>query len=182
MQVGLTLTIPVLGWLGVTKEQAILDGYGPIAMELAKSLAGTATSMVRVMTDPITGVRLAMDRKVYTPPADLARWVRIRDGRTRFPGKSTPAHLSDIDHAREWQNLGRTEDSNLITLDRSSHNAKSAGLYSDEILDTGVVLITDPWNHVFEDPPEAPMDPVPPKLLPKTTNDTANEDDDPCPF
>jgi hypothetical protein len=91
----LTLTIPVLGWLGVTREQAILDGYGPIAMELAKSLAGSAASMVRVMTDPITGVRLAMDRKVYAPPADLARWVRIRDGRTRFPGKSTPAHLSD---------------------------------------------------------------------------------------
>ena len=92
VRVGLTLTIPVLGWLGVTKEQAILDGYGSMAMELAKSLAGSATSMVRVMTDPVSGVRLAMDRKVYTPPADLARWVRIRDGRTRFPGKSTPAH------------------------------------------------------------------------------------------
>ena len=122
-------------------------------MELAKALAGSATSMVRVMTDPVTGVRLAMDRKVYTPPADLARWVRIRDGRTRFPGKATPAHLSDIDHAREWQHLGKTEDTNLITLDRPSHNAKSAGLYGDEILDTGVVRITDPWGHVFEDPP-----------------------------
>lgn len=175
VKVGLTLTVPVLGWLGVTKEQAILDGYGPIAMELAKSLAGAATSMVRVMTDPITGVRLAMDRKVYAPPSDLARWVRIRDGRTRFPGKNTPAHLSDIDHAREWQHLGKTEDSNLITLDRPSHTAKTAGLYGDEILDTGVVRITDPWDRVFEDPPDAPMDPAPPELLPPP-------DDDPSPF
>lgn len=180
VKVGLTLTIPVLGWLGVTKEQAILNGYGPISMEEAKAFAGSATSMVRVMTDPITGVRLAMDRTVYSPPADLARWVRIRDGRTRFPGKSTPAHLSDIDHAREWQDLGRTEDSNLITLDRPSHNAKSAGLYEDELLDTGVVHITDPWKHVFEDPPDAPMDPVPPHLLPPPT--PSEDDDGSAPF
>jgi hypothetical protein len=176
VKVALTLTVPVLGWLGVTKEQAILHGYGPVSMELAKSLAGDATSMIRVMTDPVTGVRLAMDRTTYKPPTDLARWVRIRDGRTRFPGKSTSAHLSDIDHAREWQDLGTTEDSNLITLDRPSHNAKSAGLYEDALLDTGVVRITDPWRHVFEDPPWAPMDPVPPGLLPAPPGDA------PCPF
>lgn len=175
VQVQLVLTVPVLGWLGVTTEQAVLRGYGPVAMELAKSLAGSATSMIRVMTDPVTGVRLTMDRTTYRPPADLARWVRIRDGRTRFPGRSTPAHLADIDHAREWQHDGRTEAANLITLDRASHLAKSAGLYTDGFQDTGVVAIGDPWGHVFEDPPDAPMDAVPPELLPPPP-------DDPCPF
>ncbi|TDS76900.1 uncharacterized protein DUF222 [Amnibacterium kyonggiense] len=177
VQVQLVLTVPVLGWLGVTTEQAVLRGHGPIAMELAKSLAGSATSMIRVMTDPVTGVRLAMDRTTYRPPADLARWVRIRDGRTRFPGRSTPAHLADIDHAREWQHFGGTDDRNLITLDRASHLAKSAGLYTDELQDTGVVNIRDPWGHVFEDPPDAPMDPVPRELLPPPDGD-----DESCPF
>jgi hypothetical protein len=174
VKVKLTLTVPVLGWLGRSTEQAILGGYGPIAMELAKSLAGDATSMTRVMTDPITGVRLAMDRTTYAPPADLARWVRIRDGRTRFPGRSTPAHLADIDHAREWQDGGPTDARNLITLDRPSHNAKTAGLYTDELLDSGIAGFTDAWGHRFQDPPQDPMDPAPPELLAR--------DDETCPF
>jgi hypothetical protein len=173
----LILTVPVLGWLGVTKEQAILSGYGPIAMEQAKSLAGAARSFIRVMTDPTTGARLIMDRKTYTPPADLARWVRIRDGRTRFPGKSTPAHLADIDHAREWQDGGPTNADNLITLDRPSHNAKSAGLYGDALRDDGVAEITDPWGRVFQDPPDDPLDPASPELL-----EPAPDPDEPCPF
>jgi hypothetical protein len=177
VKVDLTLTVPVLGWLGVTKEQAILGGYGPIAMEQAKALAGAAKSFVRVMTDPTTGARLIMDRKTYKPPADLDRWVRIRDGRTRFPGKSTPAHLSDIDHAREWQDGGPTNAGNLITLDRPSHNAKSNGLYGDALRDDGVAEITDPWGRVFEDPPNDPLDPAPPELI-----DPAPDPDEPCPF
>ena len=180
VKVELILTVPVVGWLGVTKEQAVLGGYGPISMEQARSLAGDARSFIRVLTDPVTGVRLAMDRKTYAPPADLARWVRIRDGRSRFPGKSTPAYLADIDHAREWQDLGRTEDTNLITLDRSSHNAKSAGLYEHELLESGNVGVIDPWGHRFEDPPDAPMDPAPPDLLPPPS--PPDSDDEPCPF
>lgn len=178
VDVRLILTVPALAWLGKTKEQAILQGYGPIDLETAKSLAGQARSMVRVLTDRVTGVRLTMDRKVYRPPADLARWVRIRDGRTRFPGKSTPAHLSDIDHAREWQDLGRTDDSNLVTLDRSSHNAKSAGLVQEDLRDDGVVGLTDAWRHYFEDPPNEPLDPAPPDLL----RPAGPPGDEPCPF
>jgi hypothetical protein len=169
--VSLILTVPALSWLGRSKEPAQLSGYGPIAMELAKSLAGTANSFIRVLTHPFTGARLAMDRKVYSPPADLARWVRIRDGRSRFPGSTTPAHLSDIDHAREWQHGGSTQDTNLVTLDRPSHTLKSLGLFQEQYLDTGVVGITDAWGHWFEDPPNQPLDPAAPDLLPPADDD-----------
>lgn len=178
VQVQLVLTIPALGWLGRTKEQAILGGYGPISMELAKSLAGSATSFVRVLTDPVTGVRVAMDRTARKPPTDLARWVRIRDGRTRFPGRSTPAHLADIDHAREWQDDGFTDEDNLITLDRPAHNMKSAGLYGDALEPDGSAAIIDPWGRRFEDPPDDPMDPAPPELL----GEASPPDDEPAPF
>lgn len=178
VDVTLILTVPALAWLGRTAEQAQLAGYGPIAMETAKALAGTARSFIRVLTDPVTGVRLAMDRKVYSPPADLARWVRIRDGRSRFPGSTRPAHLADIDHAREWQHGGRTDAANLVTLDRPTHNAKSAGLLQEELLDSGAVGWIDAWDHRFEDPPADPLDPAPPELLPPPPPSS----DEACPF
>ena len=176
VEVQLILTVPALAWLGRSKEQAQLSGYGPIAMELAKDLAGSAKSFIRVLTHPFTGARLGMDRTTYKPPADLARWVRIRDGRSRFPGSTTPAHLADIDHAREWQDGGLTQDTNLVTLDRPSHNLKSLGLFEEEYLDTGAVGWDDTWGNHFEDPPAEPLDPAPPELLPTNTQD---EDDDP---
>lgn len=177
VDVTLILTVPALAWLGRTTEHAVLGGYGPIAMETAKDLAGQAKSFIRVLTDPVTGVRLTMDRTVYAPPADLARWVRIRDGRSRFPGSTRPAHLCDIDHAREWQHGGSTESANLVTLDRSAHNLKSAGLVTEQLHDSGVAGWTDAWRHRFEDPPADPLDPAPPELLPPPA-----DPDEPAPF
>ncbi|RIX30681.1 HNH endonuclease signature motif containing protein [Amnibacterium setariae] len=178
VQVQLILTVPALAWLGKTKEQAQLTGYGPIDLETAKALAGTATSFIRVLTDPITGVRLTMDRRVYAPPADLARWVKIRDGRSRFPGSTTPPHLADIDHAREWQHGGTTDSANLVTLGRTDHNLKSAGLFTEAVEDDGTVGWNEAWGHHFSDPPNDPLDPAPPELLPPRPSDP----DEPCPF
>ncbi|GAA2752298.1 HNH endonuclease signature motif containing protein [Amnibacterium kyonggiense] len=176
VQVQLILTVPALAWLGKTKEQAQLGGYGPIDLETAKALAGTATSFIRVLTDPVTGVRLSMDRKVYAPPADLARWVKIRDGRSRFPGSTIAPHLADIDHAREWQHGGATDARNLVTLGRTDHNLKSAGLFIEAVEDDGTVGWDEVWGHHFADPPNDPLDPAPPELLPPP------RDDGDCPF
>ena len=82
------------------------------------------------------------------------------------------------DHAREWQDDGPTNADNLITLDRPSHNAKSAGLYQHQLLDTGVVDLTDAWGHHLHDPPADPLDPAPPELL----GEPPAPDDGPCPF
>ena len=179
MQTRVVITIPALAWLGVTTEQAILSGYGPIAMTTAKDLAGSATSMVRVLTDPVTGVRLAMDRTVYAPPGDLRRWVQIRDGRSRFPGATKAAWLCDIDHAREWQHTGPTSDWNLVTLDRAAHLAKSADLFQEELQANGIVHWKGPWGETFHDPPPDPLDPAPPHLLPPDPPAAAGPDDDP---
>ncbi|RIX27602.1 HNH endonuclease signature motif containing protein [Amnibacterium setariae] len=177
VQVQLILTVPALAWLGKTKEQAQLTGYGPIDLETAKALAGAAASFIRVLTDPVTGVRLTMDRKVYAPPADLARWVRIRDGRSRFPGSTIAPHLADIDHAREWQHGGTTDAANLVTLGRTDHNLKSAGLFIEgPVEDDGTVGWNEAWGHHFADPPNDPLDPAPPELLPPPA------DEGPCPF
>lgn len=144
--VTLIVTVPVLAWLGHSAEQAQLAGHGPIAMETAKRLAGEATSMLRVLTDPCTGVRLAMDRTVYSPPSDLRRWIVARDRWCRFPGCRRPAELCDIDHLHEWHDGGRTDAADLLSECRSHHAAKSVGLWQAELDEGGWPQWTDPWG------------------------------------
>lgn len=174
------LTIPALAALGHTGEQATLAGYGPIDLETAKTLAGTAASFVRVLTDPITGFRIDMDRTTRTPPADMRRWVQIRDQRCRFPGCRRPAHQCDLDHIAEWHDHGVTATGNLLALCRPDHTAKSIGLFQQELLENGHVDWENPWRDHLDDPPPTPADPAPPHLLPRTT--TPEDTDQPCPF
>ena len=179
VEVKLILTVPALSLLGHSSEQAQLEGHGPIDLDTAKRLAGEAKSFVRVLTHPHTGVRLAMDRATRTPPSDLARWVQVRDQHCRFPGCRRPAHACDLDHAREWHDGGVTDAVNLISLCRTHHNPKTAGLYREHLTDDGTVDWIDPWGNHTSDPPADPMDPAPAHLLPSVEDD---EDDDPAPF
>lgn len=172
------LMIPALSALGKSKEQARLIGYGPIAVETAKEIAGSATSFIRVLTDPITGVRLDMDRKQRIPPIDMRRWVTIRDELCRFPGCNRAAHLCDLDHVAEWQHLGVTATDNLVSLSRPHHRAKSAELWTEELLQNGTVDWEDPWGGTFTDPPPNPSDPAPPDLVERARRAVPDE----CPF
>lgn len=169
------VTIPLLSALGHSTEHARLQGHGPMDVETAKRLAGTATSFVRVLTDPCTGVRLDMDRGSRVPPEDLKRWVRLRDEICRFPGCDRPAHLCDIDHVHEWQHGGVTSDGNLVCVCRRDHLAKSEELFRNELLRTGAARWHLPWGRCFDDPPPAPMEPAPAPLH-------RHPGDEPCPF
>jgi hypothetical protein len=144
-------------------------------MELAEELAGHATSFIRVLTHPYTGARLGMDRQVCKPPG--SRQMGADPGRQMpVPRLDDPAHLADIDHAREWQDGGATEDGNLVTPSRPIHLAKSHGLIDEELQDSGIVGWNDTWGNHFTDPPPDPLDPAPPDLLPP------GHDDEPAPF
>lgn len=167
------ITVPVLSLLGITDEPARLEGVGPIDIETAKRLAANAPSFHRLLTHPITGVRLDLDRTTYAPPADLRRWVQLRDETCRFPGCNRPASRCDIDHAHEWQHGGTTAAANLASLCRPDHNGKSTGLTTETLLADSTTDWDTPWRTLTDPPPE-PFDPVPEHLLP--------EPDDPCPF
>jgi hypothetical protein len=123
------LTLPVLTALGRSTEPARLAGYGPIDLDTAKELAGTAKAWIRILTDPATGVRLAMDRKVYTPPPDLKRWLRVRDETCRAPGCNRRVATCDLDHVSGWAGNGKTEDRNLAHLCRRHHRMKGSGYW-----------------------------------------------------
>jgi hypothetical protein len=123
------LTVPALTLLGHGDEPAHLVGHGPIGIETAKQLAGEATAWIRILTDPVTGVRLAMDRRVSTPPPDLKRWLRVRDETCRAAGCNRRVATCDIDHVSGWAEDGRTEVGNLVHLCRYHHGLKGSGYW-----------------------------------------------------
>ena len=81
-----SLTVPVLTMLGLGEEPAELDGYGPIAPDVARRLVGDASSFTRILTDPINSAVLALDRKQYRPTKAQRRFLRTRDRTCRAPG------------------------------------------------------------------------------------------------
>ena len=83
------VVIPVLSLLGRPAveggqpDPAMLAGYGPIGLDDALALAADAPQWVRVLTHPVTGMVLTVD--TYRPSKKLKRFLRLRDGRCRFP-------------------------------------------------------------------------------------------------
>lgn len=124
MSVSVGLTVPVMTLLGRSDEPAILEGYGPIDIVTARELAAGASSFHRILTHPITGTVLDVDRTTYRIPADLKRWVRLRDQHCTFPGCGRPAARCDLDHTVDWAYGGGTAAGNLGLLCGSHHRMK----------------------------------------------------------
>lgn len=101
---------------------AELDGRSPIDTDTARLLAGGATGWERVLTHPITGALLAVDR--YRPSDQLTRHLRARDQRCRFPGCGIAARKCDVDHTHAASHGGETCADNLAHLCRRHHLLK----------------------------------------------------------
>lgn len=103
---------------------AELEGVGPIPVEVAAQLAAEGGTLRRLLTDPVSGVPLALDRRQYRPPPSLAEFIKARDGTCRFPGCDRPAHHCEVDHTVDWQWGGPTNADNLACLCRRHHVLK----------------------------------------------------------
>ncbi|MFJ4255081.1 DUF222 domain-containing protein [Microbacterium sp. NPDC090003] len=101
---------------------AELDGRSPIDTDTARLLAGRTPGWERVLTHPITGALLAVDR--YRPTDQLTRHLRARDQRCRFPGCNIAARRCDIDHTHAASSGGETCADNLAHLCRRHHMLK----------------------------------------------------------
>lgn len=123
--VSVAVTVPVLTLLGASEAPATLEGYGPIDAATARELAGHAPSFTRILTHPISGVVLDIDRTSYRVPADLKRWLAIRDGNLcTFVGCGRHARDCDLDHTVDWADGGPTSAANLAHLCRNHHRIK----------------------------------------------------------
>lgn len=150
------VTVPVLTLMGPGDEAgsapaAELTGRSPIDPATARMLAGAASGWDRVLTDPISGELLAVDR--YRPSEHLKRHLRARDERCRFPGCGTPARDADLDHTLDAAHGGPTEDGNLSALCRRHHVLKHHSLWKVKQIGGGLLEWTSPAGRSYVDRP-----------------------------
>ncbi len=107
-----------------------------------------------MLTHPVTGTVLDVDRKTYRVPADLRRLLSVRHPTCTFPGCCRPAHRCDIDHRTRWADGGTTTAENLDPKCESHHPLKDETLWAQRhdpvtgrlwwISPTGVVTDVEP--------------------------------------
>jgi hypothetical protein len=119
------LTIPALTLLGAGQEPAHLDGYGPIPIEAAARLAANAPSFTRILTDPLTGAVLTMDRKQYRPTTAQRRYLRLLYKKCTFYGCSRSSDHCELDHTTGWAEGGTTDVANLGPECKRHHRLKT---------------------------------------------------------
>lgn len=147
------VTVPVLTLTGASDAPALLDGYGPIDDDTARRLAALAPAFTRILTHPVSGTVLDVDRTRYRPPADLKRWLEVRDGTCRFPGCNRRASRSEVDHTVDWQHDGGTAFDNLAHLCSLHHHLKHETSWSARHLADGVLEWRSPAGRLHRTHP-----------------------------
>jgi hypothetical protein len=146
--------IPMMTLLGLSDEPATLDGYGPIDADAARKLTAHAPSFQRILTHPVSSTILDVDRTSYRPPADLKRWLALRDGTCRFYGCGRSARHCDLDHTRGWAQGGPTSAGNLAHLSERHHTVKTESRWKVEQHPGGILTWTSPTGAIrTTDPP-----------------------------
>ncbi len=153
------VTVPVMALLGLGggDEPATLEGYGPISPDLARILAAGAPTFTRLLTHPETGAVLSVGRDSYQVPADLRRWLRVRDETCRGIGCGRRAAGCDIDHTRDWQHAGHTAHDNLAHLCRRHHQLKHHSAWTPRHLTGGTIEWTSPSGRTYLTEPSTVM-------------------------
>lgn len=137
-----------------TAPPAELDGRTPIDVDTARTMAGQTKGWDRVLTHPISGRVLAVDR--YRPSRHLRRHLRARDQRCRFPACGIAARKCDLDHNHAASTGGATCDTNLAFFCRRHHVLKHHSPWHVEQKPGGVMEWTSPTGRTYIDTPPAP--------------------------
>lgn len=132
-------------------EPAELAGYGPIDIATVRELVGQTRCWDRLLTHPITGTLLAVDR--YRPSQELVRFLQARDQHCRFPGCRQPAQRCDIDHTVAASDGGPTSATNLAHLCRRHHTLKHHSAWTVKQLPDGVLKWVSPSGRSYQEVP-----------------------------
>ncbi|WP_314430739.1 DUF222 domain-containing protein [Microbacterium lacticum] len=146
--------VPALTLLGVDDGPADLVGRSPIDADTARCLAGNTHSWARVLTDPVEGTVLAVDR--YRTPWPQRRFLRARDQHCRFPGCRRAAIRCEIDHTIDAAKGGPTALWNLAHLCQRHHSMKQFTRWKVRQLPGGVLEWTSPTGRIYREDAPAP--------------------------
>ncbi|MGM7698023.1 DUF222 domain-containing protein [Microbacterium sp. A84] len=141
---------------GRDDKMAQLDGVGPIHPDLARDLAGQASSFTRLFLDPagmVTGV------DTYVPSSRMKKYLRARDQHCRFPGCRAKTARCQIDHNEDWALGGKTELGNLADFCTSHHPLKHPDVderyrWTVRQEPEGTLVWTSPLGREYTDYPE----------------------------
>jgi hypothetical protein len=153
------VTVPALALMGIdgVGDPAMVEGVGPIPIERARELCGTATGWIRVLTHPETGVVVSVGRTRYRPPPELAKLVKWRAERCMAPGCGVPASRCQIDHSIEWARGGETSITNTAPLCQGHHTIRHHGGWIIRQLGDGSLEWTSPTGRRYTVEPERRM-------------------------
>lgn len=148
--------VPVLTLPGADDGPSDLVGRSPIDADTARCLASNAPSWTRVLTEPVDGTVLAVDR--YRTPWPQRRYLRARDQHCRFPGCRRAAIRCEIDHTIDAARGGPTALWNLAHLCQRHHSMKQFTRWRVRQLAGGVLEWTSPTGRMYRE--DAPAPPV----------------------
>lgn len=149
------VVIPVMSLLDAEDEAIELVGSSPIDAGTARVLAGCAPSLERILTHPIEGTVLEVDR--YQPTAAMRRLLRGRDKHCRFPGCRMPAIRCELDHTVDAALGGATARGNLACLCQRHHSMKQFTPWRVRQLSGGVLEWTSPLGRTFREDAPRPL-------------------------
>lgn len=138
-----------------------LVGYGTIDADHARRISQNAT-VVRILTDPVTGEITALDTPSYRIPKKLRWAVQSRDGYCVFPTCDRVAHTGQIDHRephpggrakRKLDALGLTSYSTLQSLCTRHHRLKTHGGWTVYDIGDGRLEWHSPDGRVYQRDP-----------------------------
>ena len=152
VQAQVQVTIPVAQIVDPrTDGPSWIDDGALISSQTARRVAAGAAGWDRLFVRPETGEVVAVDR--YRPSNEQKRVLRARDMTCRFPGCTTPARRSDVDHSHDYARGGRTSVENLSALCEAHHTVKHAAGWSLVQLGGGVLEWLSPLGYSYRDEP-----------------------------
>lgn len=117
----ITIPVQLLAGRPVPVEQARIVGGDTIDPLTAKQMFLDANAFHRVITDPIKGVVVDMDRRTYRPTRTQRDWLVLQHGTCSRDGCTRLAVDADVDHDRPWAHGGMTNLADLRPLCPRDH-------------------------------------------------------------
>jgi len=131
----------------VPLDGAAIVGGGSIPPVVAKQLFLEAKAFRRVITDPVRGVIVDMDRRTYRPTRAQRDWLILQHGTCARDGCTRLALEADIDHEVEWSRRGTTDLRLLRPLCPPDHGRRHMTTFVYRSRDNGTVEVTTPTGY-----------------------------------
>jgi hypothetical protein len=120
-KVFVTIPVQLLAGEPVPVEQARIVGGDTIDPLTAKQLFVDAKAFHRVVTDPVKGVVVDVDRRTYRPTRAQRDWIILNHGTCSRDGCTRLAVDAEVDHDRPWAEGGMTNLTDLRPLCSRDH-------------------------------------------------------------